>query len=422
MCSYLFFVLAWLLAHRQPQCSADEQFSWNLLSHHLSILRSSLLRNLSAKATEYGRRWLASPHESNPIGELIRLVKLLYEKLNSACEELKNSHGYKIDDQCRQDVALSVCAMAYLLNGTATKVFKICEADMDKQRCYNETNKLIYENMWAIRFVDAFGKIPSGIFDGNLIFLGSYAECVKLDVPRWEASSQEQRNGSVGGRNCIVQLGLPPLTDQWQPSESALRRTLVTEPLFKWGICVPSTCKASDIEYLGDVAVPGLASAGMRVHCEEYSPLMDDACAIAAITVGALLLLLVIVASVFDFSRQLQRSKTSMKAVNSRSSSPNAFSMDTMNEEQGRSKGNTMVPFTETDGRKISLLLFFSIFTNIRRLSRSDNAHLHYLDGVRCLSMMYAILGYTCMFALNNLVPPNLNFLNSNTLMRKMIL
>ncbi|KHJ43800.1 hypothetical protein D918_05852 [Trichuris suis] len=308
-------------------------------------------------------------------------------------------------------MALSVCAVGNLLNGTVSKVLHVCNVlidDLERQRCQNETDKWIYDNIWAIRFIDAFGKIPSGVLDGNLIFLGSYAECTKLDVPRSKNSSQELGVDVIGGRNCVVQLGLPPLPEkiaslQWEPDVLTLRRSPVTEPLFRWGICVPATCMASDIERLSDIAMPNLMSAGMRVRCEEDSPLANDPCAVAAITFGGILLLMVVVASVFDFWRQLQSSQTAAKALNSRSSSPNTFSMDVVNDDEERHKGNAVVALRDRDGWKYSVLLSFSAYTNIRRLSCIDASHLSYLNGIRCLSIMYAIFGYTCMFALNNL-------------------
>ncbi|KFD56250.1 hypothetical protein M513_03028, partial [Trichuris suis] len=412
---FLLFVLL-LFAERPPTCAGGEQFTWTSLSYRLTQLRASLLQSLYSKTTEYSRRWLASPHEANPINELIRLIRLLVQQLNSACQRLKDLRDDIIDDQCRQDMALSVCAVGNLLNGTVSKVLHVCNVlidDLERQRCQNETDKWIYDNIWAIRFIDAFGKIPSGVLDGNLIFLGIYAECTKLDVPRSKNSSQELGVDVIGGRNCVVQLGLPPLPEkiaslQWEPDVLTLRRSPVTEPLFRWGICVPATCMASDIERLSDIAMPNLMSAGMRVRCEEDSPLANDPCAVAAITFGGILLLMVVVASVFDFWRQLQSSQTAAKALNSRSSSPNTvfiprFSMDVVNDDEERHKGNAVVALRDRDGWKYSVLLSFSAYTNIRRLSCIDASHLSYLNGIRCLSIMYAIFGYTCMFALNNL-------------------
>ncbi|KFD45974.1 hypothetical protein M513_13156 [Trichuris suis] len=379
MARYFLLFVVLLFAERPPTCAGGEQFTWTSLSYRLTQLRASLLQSLYSKTTEYSRRWLASPHEANPINELIRLIRLLVQQLNSACQRLEDLRDDKIDDQCRQDMALSVCAVGNLLNGTVSKVLHVCNVlidDLERQRCQNETDKWIYDNIWAIRFIDAFGKIPSGVLDGNLIFLGILQSALS-----W---TQELGVDVIGGRNCVVQLGLPRC-------------------LRKWGICVPATCMASDIERLSDIAMPNLMSAGMRVRCEEDSPLANDPCAVAAITFGGILLLMVVVASVFDFWRQLQSSQTAAKALNSRSSSPNTFSMGVVNDDEERHKGNAVVAVRERGGWKYSVLLSFSAYTNIRRLSCIDASHLSYLNGIRCLSIMYAIFGYTCMFALNNL-------------------
>ncbi|KFD46759.1 hypothetical protein M513_12340 [Trichuris suis] len=368
MARYFLLFVVLLFAERPPTCAGGEQFTWTSLSYRLTQLRASLLQSLYSKTTEYSRRWLASPHEANPINELIRLIRLLVQQLNSACQRLKDLRDDKIDDQCRQDVALSVCAVGNLLNGTVSKVVHVCNVlidDLERQRCQNETDKWIYDNIWAIRFIDAFGKIPSGVLDGNLIFLGIYAECTKLDVPRSKNSSQELGVDVIGGRNCVVQLGLPPLPEkvaslQWEPDVLTLRRSLVTEPLFRWGICVPATCMASDIERLSDIAMPNLMSAGMRYVWRNLA--------------------------------SNGRHGFSFRLLEATSKFSNCSKSGEFKEQ-----------FTKYGGWKYSVLLSFSAYTNIRRLSCIDASHLSYLNGIRCLSIMYAIFGYMCMFALNNL-------------------
>ncbi|ELU04227.1 hypothetical protein CAPTEDRAFT_188427 [Capitella teleta] len=75
---------------------------------------------------------------------------------------------------------------------------------------------------WALNIMDAQGKIPSGVFQGATKWLGSYDECNKVTHPE----------SSLRGRYCSALLRVPLLKDDF----------------IRWGICVPHSCQATDVE------------------------------------------------------------------------------------------------------------------------------------------------------------------------------
>ncbi len=73
------------------------------------------------------------------------------------------------------------------------------------------------DNLYALRMLDAVGKPGTGILEGSIHWLGSYGECVRTEKIR---NDQLQ----FKGKYCNMQL-----------------------LFFRIGICVPSTCRAEDL-------------------------------------------------------------------------------------------------------------------------------------------------------------------------------
>ncbi|OWF42582.1 uncharacterized protein LOC110460880 [Mizuhopecten yessoensis] len=102
---------------------------------------------------------------------------------------------------------------------------------------------------WALKRLDSYGKIPSGLAKGNINFLGSFDECLEIrsDIKASEILGGIRRNSpryprSVGSKYCRVRIPIPKsIFDGLGVDTKGI-------PLrVSWGICIPDTCTGSDL-------------------------------------------------------------------------------------------------------------------------------------------------------------------------------
>lgn len=80
---------------------------------------------------------------------------------------------------------------------------------------------------WSFRALDSFGKIPSGIMDGNLAWLGEFSECRNISA----------NEGNWTGKYALLV----------KPLESFDPQNAIENFGLKYGICVPNKCSQHDI-------------------------------------------------------------------------------------------------------------------------------------------------------------------------------
>ncbi|GFR32373.1 nose resistant to fluoxetine protein 6 [Trichonephila clavata] len=101
--------------------------------------------------------------------------------------------------------------------------------DTNSSKCYQDL-KYVFQNLlnqsWANEMLDSFGKLESGILQGNLKWLGNYDQCLKVYAPPDEKTGA----GDFHGKYCLLQI---PIKDA--------NRTLEIST----GICLPDSCNSS---------------------------------------------------------------------------------------------------------------------------------------------------------------------------------
>ena len=97
--------------------------------------------------------------------------------------------------------------------------------------------------------LDATGKIPDGILGGNLNALGSFHECIDVEVPSLNISLHDNLNtGSICDEdNCV----LPAFSGRYGIVFSTVPGNNSANPIagtkMKIGVCLPSSCSDNDI-------------------------------------------------------------------------------------------------------------------------------------------------------------------------------
>nr|CAD7266195.1 unnamed protein product [Timema shepardi] len=89
---------------------------------------------------------------------------------------------------------------------------------------------------WGLQMLDSTTKLPDGFLQGNLVHLGNFDECLKISVPETEF-------GPFKGQHCLLTFSKSLGTTQ-----SQARVALLGELKLRWSLCIPSSCKADDLQ------------------------------------------------------------------------------------------------------------------------------------------------------------------------------
>jgi hypothetical protein len=104
--------------------------------------------------------------------------------------------------------------------------------DNISQECSKDVTQLMdglkNDSEWALTVVDSFGKPPSGILAGALIWPGDYNECLSIN---------ELADTDWNSKYCSLESFLSNRSTNYQSQHLQ----------FKYGSCMPKTCTESDI-------------------------------------------------------------------------------------------------------------------------------------------------------------------------------
>ncbi|KAL3870701.1 hypothetical protein ACJMK2_038745 [Sinanodonta woodiana] len=125
---------------------------------------------------------------------------------------------------------------------------------------------------WALKFLDAIGKPPSGILDGHTLWLGSYDECVDANV----LNNATQFRGQY----CLADISMTGILPSMPGSPAKITVA----------ICVPDTCQ--------------LNSLGLPITCDKNKSFVEDQSAVAITAVVSVLGAIILLATMYDVIRQ----------------------------------------------------------------------------------------------------------------------
>ena len=211
-----------------------------------------------------------------------------------------------------------------------------------------------------VRMLDATGKIGPGVFEGNIYASGAYDEC--LDI------------GSGDAEYCIGDITLKvksPIPLTWH-----------------FGMCVPRGCTPEDVVYAIDML--GVVTANpTTLSCQSTRKPPFNAGAIVMIIVCFIFVVLVIVATIFDFILQLLQTETAelesvhiQDGTNSSEKAPLLAKPPAMQE-------NAVKP---TD-----FIIAFSLYKVLSQIlsTKQPPSAITSINGLRVMSMFWVILCHT---------------------------
>ncbi|KAL5012244.1 hypothetical protein ScPMuIL_010795 [Solemya velum] len=292
---------------------------------------------------------------------MVNSLRRLSENPNAVLQQLLTD--FNVTDACKDDNSL-------MWNG----IYKLW-SDSD------------YGQMWAMQMLDASGKIPSGLLQGNINWLGSYDECTNITVTLTEEQIANRTLAEpYGVQYCRVSISLLPLYSLGK-DEDAIPMAARAMANGMIGVCIPRSCTKGDAAGLVAAAISLIPSVGtsmasqvmstrsrMRTVCQEDPPKMDTK-AKAAIAVCVIFVILYIAGTTYDVMLLFRDEKLTEKP-----SSDNHSSVQT-------TKRGTME----------QAILSFSLYTNVSKLlnTKQGSGTLTAVNGIRFVSMSWVLIGHS---------------------------
>ncbi|CAF1048354.1 unnamed protein product [Adineta steineri] len=256
----------------------------------------------------------------------------------------------------------------------------------------------ISKKLWALKTLDAWGKLPSGLMHGNIYWIGSVYEC---------------QHHLRGFNNSIVEQ---PFKTRTCTIGNGLSNTI--RPIY--GICVPQSCNTDDIvNYINKrvIHIPYIKDfvnlTDDSVHCIEHRQL--DKMAILTIIIISTITLLILLATgmhvLYGHKHDLKMDDAPPPNVTneplvSRTTIINSLSTPNRTDEFNQSVSSDEItplivrPEGNVDSVAQNLISCCSLINNYHILkSNSYPKSLACLNGIRVLSLCWIILGHTLIFA-----------------------
>ncbi|XP_042896782.1 nose resistant to fluoxetine protein 6 [Parasteatoda tepidariorum] len=137
-----------------------------------------------------------------------------------------------------------------------------------------------FEDSWAWKMIDSFGKPESGFLEGNLKWVGNFDECRNAYAPKKKGSDA----GGYHGHYCNLKL------------------TLMDTLPMRIGICLPETCNPSDFEPILNISnlIPPFYKPDIKLKIESLTckgPRIISKVGIITISIISVFILLAILGS-----------------------------------------------------------------------------------------------------------------------------
>ncbi|XP_067686889.1 O-acyltransferase like protein-like [Haliotis asinina] len=262
--------------------------------------------------------------------------------------------------------------------------------------------------MWALQMLDASGKPGRSILQGSLTFLGNYDECLRVSHP--------VANGSIGrvikGNYCHFVFTTPSSLSNFTNGQMPFS---LGQPTIQWGLCLPASCNDSAVTEAATNFVKNISGVSLvTAYFTKLSDWEEDGTAVAAVFVICLVVALSIVGTLYDIitaevERYRQKYNKDNESDDSGALNNEAYVIDDdiLQEKENSHTSNGLPRITvgkisqsqpkETIGFGRQLLLSFSVRRNTEKIlsTRTGDANLGCIHGIRVLSMAWVILGHS---------------------------
>ncbi|BFF91963.1 nose resistant to fluoxetine protein 6-like [Drosophila madeirensis] len=212
--------------------------------------------------------------------------------------------------------------------------------------------------LWALKMIDAWGSIPSGLLYGNAFHLGNFDECVKI-------SKEVTSSLRINGKYCFLIVPISTTSQSAALGYSTLRI----------GSCFPASCSAAHMDtFIGQLMQELFNSSSTSIRISETSCQTNESKPWNGMQIFTVVLLglmgsIVALCTMYDYflCQDQNRVPVAVKIFSARASSRAVF-------------------------RIVD--------------SKSNPNIISCLDGIRCISLIWVIFSHEYIFSL---ISPNIN-------------
>lgn len=313
--------------------------------------------------------------------------------------------GFKVEDHYHRSYSRYQIDPHQIFNGGQTDVYQFLQnTNVDSllssvgngsvsSQCINDTGRLFVHfaeeisqpgnrNLDVFKVFDVFGKLPSGILNGNRAWLGDYDGCKNLVIQTQDKDIQMNFCAAVLGKG-----------KTYNPSSYT---TIFV------GVCVPKSCNDTETAEVLQILLGKATNVSTQVQtaiCDKDKPLETKG--YVAIVILSIFGFWLVIGTVYDM---YIRWRKSMKKAFQDGLGDENLSHNAVNERTGLlgspSKSGLKPKEQESSGTIHKLLLSFSAWSNAGKIlnTQQGEGSLHCLNGIRVISMWWVILGHTFAF------------------------
>ncbi|KAK2175029.1 hypothetical protein NP493_758g01001 [Ridgeia piscesae] len=257
--------------------------------------------------------------------------------------------------------------------------------------CRNDSLALIeaflQRQYWAITVADANFKLPTGVLQGDLKWLGSYSECLNVTVP----ITRHHQEGLFKTHYCSATIG---------GSQNPLPGRTVS-----MGLCVPRTCSEEDMQHMLNAALSTVSVETVTVSCLPKSTHLSASAVVLIVFLGCLgaALLAGTLYDIIIYQSRIASASSSLMVdgvVDGTLAPPgldNRTSEGTpLLEGQGKKTGTR-----GGESRLVRTALALSLYSNGAKVvdtSTTKEGTLGAIHGIRFISMSWVMLGHVYVF------------------------
>ncbi|XP_076232881.1 nose resistant to fluoxetine protein 6-like [Calliopsis andreniformis] len=307
----------------------------------------------------------------------------------------------------------STSSMMKLLKSVPRKSLNIstnCERDVT-----DYTMALSVGELWALKMMDATGKYTWGLLSGNVFWLGSTDQCHEMQNQfiKWQKNREIQRRKDVPP--FLISMNSVTLNLNIRHNELNKTYEIVL------GLCLPNSCVAKDVEKLlyflqdqrKNETSAIIAVRDVKSLSKEYNFGEDPVFCMLWITL-IVVVVLVILGTFYDIALRYQvlntikvarineNATTEMKILNE---GENVDEKITITRLWAVKEHNSSLDVSNSNSVPNPLseaLLSFSLLVNLSKIFSLEVGAdtLAPIHGLKFLSMIWVILGHTCLFVI----------------------
>ncbi|GBM82963.1 Nose resistant to fluoxetine protein 6 [Araneus ventricosus] len=294
----------------------------------------------------------------------------LLKRVSAEIENGRNFHTSRNNTKMENQVSE---LMRVVLKYTLPFVIDIVDQSSVSIECTESlaryASDLVDIRSWAMEMFDATSKLPSGILEGTLSELGSYDQCLDIEVPFQNESMEFQ------GQYCGVEVNriLPKTAETFYFGNEQKTHPLSSigkffqdmgsvfyYSKFRFGLCVPSKCSLPDMQRVAVEIAKRIKMEVLILECYTKKPVELETIHIAVFVAAGVLFAVCVAGSCLEY-----------------------YSMKKHSTEK-------------KNGKTQRALLCFSLIANFRHLiaasERSDK--LKVLQGMKALTIAWIMFGH----------------------------